>query len=49
MVLPMGVTVCVVLLPSALGGGLGLLLRRIDVTLLCRGSASEFAGIWPTQ
>jgi hypothetical protein len=49
MVLPMGVTVCVVLLSSALGGGLDLILRRIDVALLCRGSASEFAGIWPTE
>jgi hypothetical protein len=45
----LGVTVCAVFLPLVLGGGLGLPLQRIDVALLCRGSASGFAGIWPTE
>jgi hypothetical protein len=37
--LPMVVTVCVVPLLSVLGGGPNLPLRRIDVALLCLGSA----------
>jgi hypothetical protein len=45
MVLPMAVTLCAVPLLPVLSGGPNLPLRRIDATLLCRGSASGSTGI----
>jgi hypothetical protein len=45
----MVVTVCAVPPPLVLGRGPSLPLRRTDVALLCRGSASRFAGIWLTK
>jgi hypothetical protein len=41
----MVVTVCAVPLLLVLGGGPSLLLRRINVAQLCRGSVSRSAGV----